>query len=71
MSLGLASKAIIGVLSIGEPGAYFHLLNIRGKDAYGSGNDLVLQDDNARPHMARIVGAYLEQETIKSMQWPA
>ncbi|GFX10333.1 DDE_3 domain-containing protein [Trichonephila clavipes] len=35
------------------------------------GDSFVLQDGNARPHRSRIVGAYLEQETIRRMQWPA
>lgn len=35
------------------------------------GDAFVLQDDNARPHRARIVDVYLEQETIQRMQWPA
>ncbi|KFM69431.1 hypothetical protein X975_20349, partial [Stegodyphus mimosarum] len=30
-----------------------------------------LQDDNARPHRARIVDDYLQQETIMRMEWPA
>ncbi|GFW98750.1 transposable element Tc1 transposase [Trichonephila clavipes] len=36
-------------------------LNVR--DAF------VLQDDNARPHRARMMNAYLEQETIHRMHW--
>ncbi|KFM66927.1 Transposable element Tcb2 transposase, partial [Stegodyphus mimosarum] len=31
----------------------------------------LLQDDNARPHRARIVDDYLRQETIMRMEWPA
>ena len=38
----------------------------------GAINDaFLLQDDNARPHRALIVDAYLEQKTIHRMQWPA
>lgn len=32
---------------------------------------LWLMDDNARPHRARVVTAYLEQEGIECMDWPA
>jgi transposase len=28
-------------------------------------------DDNARPHCARVVYEYLQQETIERMEWPA
>jgi transposase len=28
-------------------------------------------DNNARPHRARIVNEYIQQETIKRMDWPA
>jgi transposase len=35
------------------------------------GDDLILMDDNARPHHARIVNEYLQQETIERMDWPA
>ena len=35
------------------------------------GPDFVLMDDNARPHRARIVRDYLEDETIERMDWPA
>ena len=31
----------------------------------------LFQDDNARPHRARIVDAYLQQEQITRMDWPA
>ena len=30
-----------------------------------------MMDDNARPHRAREVDQYLEQEGIKRMNWPA
>lgn len=35
------------------------------------GEDLVLMDDNTRPHRARAVTAFLEQECIQCMDWPA
>jgi transposase len=35
------------------------------------GDDLILMDDNARPHRARIVNEYLQQEPIERMYWPA
>ncbi|GFU38440.1 hypothetical protein TNCV_2433961 [Trichonephila clavipes] len=35
------------------------------------GDAFVLQDDIARQNRAHIVDAYLEQETIQHMQWPA
>ncbi|GBN88741.1 hypothetical protein AVEN_29495-1 [Araneus ventricosus] len=35
------------------------------------GDDFLLQDDNAKPHRARIVDDYLQQETIQHMEWPA
>ena len=28
-------------------------------------------DDNARPHRARVVEVYLQQETIVHVDWPA
>ncbi|GFV64571.1 hypothetical protein TNCV_4965521 [Trichonephila clavipes] len=31
----------------------------------------VLQEDNSRPQRAHIVDAYLEQEIMQRMQWPA
>lgn len=31
----------------------------------------VLQDDNARPHRARIVTAWLQQNRVNRMEWPA
>ncbi|GFY05782.1 transposable element Tcb1 transposase [Trichonephila clavipes] len=34
-------------------------------------NAFMLQDDNARPHRAHIMDAYLEQKTIQRMQWSA
>ncbi|GFY06740.1 transposable element Tcb2 transposase [Trichonephila clavipes] len=35
------------------------------------GDSFVFQDDNARPHRARLVENMLEAETIQRMEWPA
>ena len=35
------------------------------------GHGFILMDDNARPHRARVVNQYLEQEGIERMEWPA
>ena len=35
------------------------------------GENLILMDDNARAHRARITDQYLEQATIVRMEWPA
>ena len=35
------------------------------------GPTFILMDDNARPHRARVVQQYLEQQTIEWMDWPA
>ena len=35
------------------------------------GPGAVLQDDNARPHRARVVRDFLHQNNVVSMQWPA
>ena len=35
------------------------------------GPQFVIMDDNARPHRARVVEKYLQQETIVRMDWPA
>ncbi|GFT31066.1 transposable element Tcb2 transposase [Trichonephila clavipes] len=35
------------------------------------GNDFILMDDNARPHRARIVEEYLEDNDLERMEWPA
>ena len=35
------------------------------------GDDAILQDDNARPHRARLVRNFLEREGITRMDWPA
>ena len=35
------------------------------------GPNFILMDDNARPHRARVVNEYLQNETIERMDWPA
>ena len=35
------------------------------------GPEFILMNDNARPHRARVVEQYLQQETIVRMDWPA
>ncbi|UYV80547.1 hypothetical protein LAZ67_19000535 [Cordylochernes scorpioides] len=35
------------------------------------GYNLILMDDNARPHRARLVNEYLQSENIRRMDWPA
>ncbi|GFX85737.1 hypothetical protein TNCV_2471391 [Trichonephila clavipes] len=45
--------------------AYVHLY------AGAVGDTFVLEEDNARPHRARIGDAYIEQKTIQRMQWSA
>ena len=35
------------------------------------GPQFIHMDDNARPHRARMVEDYLQQETIVRMDWPA
>ncbi|GFX90416.1 uncharacterized protein TNCV_5068031 [Trichonephila clavipes] len=45
-------------------------------DAYvhpyaGALGDTFMQEDNARPHRARVMDAYVERETIQLMQWSA
>ena len=32
---------------------------------------IVLQDDNARPHRARIVQQFLQQNNVDHLDWPA
>ena len=33
------------------------------------GQDFIIQDDNARPHQARVVTEYLGREEIDSIEW--
>ena len=35
------------------------------------GQGAVLQDDNARPHPARVVGDILQQQQATRVDWPA
>ena len=35
------------------------------------GPNAILQDDNARPHRARIITEYLQNEGVERMEWPA
>ncbi|GFV25786.1 transposable element Tcb2 transposase [Trichonephila clavipes] len=46
---------------------------VRGGISIGGpiGDSFVFQDDNARPHRARLVENMLEAETIQRMEWPA
>lgn len=48
------------------------ILNVYVRPYAGAvGPDFILMDDNARPHRARVVNQFLEQETIVRMDWPA
>ncbi|GBN46319.1 hypothetical protein AVEN_262271-1 [Araneus ventricosus] len=35
------------------------------------GPEFILMDDKARPHIALLVGEFLESEDIRRMDWPA
>ena len=35
------------------------------------GHEIILMDDNATAHRARVVTAYLEDQEIERMDWPA
>ncbi|KAK7103589.1 hypothetical protein V1264_018458 [Littorina saxatilis] len=35
------------------------------------GPQAVYQDDNARPHRARVVNDFLQQSGVNRMEWPA
>ncbi|GFU76609.1 DDE_3 domain-containing protein [Trichonephila clavipes] len=45
--------------------------NVRRRPGAAIGDSFVFQDDNARPHRARLVENMLEAETIQRMEWPA
>lgn len=48
------------------------ILNVYVRPYAGAiGPNFILMDDNARPHRARVVDRFLEQETIVRMEWPA
>ncbi|GFV18321.1 transposable element Tcb1 transposase [Trichonephila clavipes] len=48
---------------------YFDLMSSPYAGAIG--DSFVFQDDNARPHRARLVENMLEAETIQRMEFPA
>ncbi|GBM43139.1 Transposable element Tcb1 transposase [Araneus ventricosus] len=74
-SISLGGRTDLHVFALGTVNAQTYRDNIL--DAYVHpyageiGDDFLLQDDNARPHRARIVDDYLKQETIQRMEWPA
>ena len=35
------------------------------------GNNGIIQDDNARPHRARIVDGFLQANNVRHLEWPA
>ena len=35
------------------------------------GNNGIFQDDNARPHQARIVDGFLQANNVRRLEWPA
>ena len=35
------------------------------------GNNRIFQDDNARPHRARIVDGFLQANNVRRLEWPA
>ena len=48
------------------------MLNIYVRPNAGAiGPQFIIMDDNARPHRARVVEEYLQQETIVRMEWPS
>ena len=73
--ISLSGRKDLHVFSCGNENAQIYRDDIL--DAYvrpfagAVGDAFVLQDDNVRPHRARIVDVYLEHETIQCMQWPA
>ena len=40
-------------------------------DNHPLANRPIFMDDNARPHRARVVQDYLQQEAIQRLPWPA
>jgi transposase len=34
------------------------------------GNNFILMDDNARPHIARVVNEFLDEVGINRIEWP-
>ncbi|GFT69829.1 transposable element Tcb1 transposase [Trichonephila clavipes] len=48
---------------------YFDLMSSPYAGAIG--DSFVFQEDNARPHRARLVENMLEAETIQRIEWPA
>ena len=47
------------------------LLNMTGMEEEVLWYHVVLQDDNARPHRARIVQQFLQQNNMDHLDWPA
>ena len=47
------------------------LLNMTGMEEEVLWYHVVLQDDNARPHRARIVQQFLQQNNVDHLDWPA
>ena len=47
------------------------LLNMIGMEEEVLWYHVVLQDDNARPHRARIVQQFLQQNNVDHLDWPA
>ena len=72
---GISLGTIFHVFLRGTVNAQFYKDDIL--DAYvrsyaeETGDAFLLQDDNARPHRARIFDYYLQLETILHMDWPA
>lgn len=39
--------------------------------AHEEGPDFILQQDNARPHIARLITEFLQEQNIEVLEWPA